>query len=104
MMKPTESLSSNTEAAADTLAAMIKRELTVFSCSGYLNPSDPTMITSYDRMLLVDWCYEVIDHCEHSRETVVSAMEMVDRFLSMPSNSEEAASNVDEALHVQRGF
>ena len=104
MMKPTESLSSNTEAAADTLAAMIKRELTVFSCSGYLNPSDPTMVTSHDRMLLVDWCYDVIDHCEHSRETVASAMEMVDRFLSMPSNSDEAAGIVDEALHDQRGF
>jgi len=104
MMKPTESLSSNTEAAADTLAAMIKRELTVFSCSGYLNPSDPTMVTSYDRMLLVDWCYDVIDHCEHSRETVASAMEMVDRFLSMPSNSDEAAGIIEEALHNQRGF
>jgi len=104
MMKPTESLSRNTEAAADTLAAMIKRELTVFSCSGYLNPSDPTMVTSYDRMLLVDWCYDVIDHCEHSRETVASAMEMVDRFLCMPSNSDEAAGIIDEALHDQRGF
>eukprot|EP00984_Skeletonema_dohrnii_P013194 scaffold5451_cov117-Skeletonema_dohrnii-CCMP3373.AAC.1 len=104
-MKPTENLSRNTEAVAESLAAMIKRELTTFSCyDGYLNPSDPNMITADDRMKLVDWCYDIVDHCKLSRETVASAMEMVDRFLSMLSNSADAALVSDEALIDQSKF
>jgi hypothetical protein len=99
-MKPTENLSRNTEAVADSLAAMIKRELTTkYSChEGYLNPSDPNMITADDRKKLVDWCYGIVDHCKFSRETVASAMEMVDRFLGMPSTSVHTARVSDEAL------
>ena len=104
-MKPTENLSRNTEAVADTLSAMIKREFTSYSCcDGYLNPSDPTMITADDRKKLVDWCYGVVDHCQFSRETVASAMEMVDRFLAIPSNSADAARVCDEALRDQSKF
>ncbi len=104
-MKPTENLSRNTEAVADTLSAMIKREFTSYSCyEGYLNPSDSTMITADDRKKLVDWCYGVVDHCQFSRETVASAMEMVDRFLAIPSNSAEAAQVCDEALIDQSTF
>ena len=99
MMNPTDNLSRNTEAVADSLSAMIKRELSAYSCyDGYLNPSDPTMINADDRKQLVDWCYGVVDHCQFSRETVASAMEMVDRFLSIPSNSDDAARVCDEAL------
>ncbi len=106
-MKPTENLSRNTRAVAHTLTAMIKSELTTYSCSsheGYLNPSDPGMITAGDRMKLVGWCYNIVDHCRLSRETVASAMEMVDRFLSMPSNSADAARVSDEALRDQSKF
>jgi hypothetical protein len=99
MMNPTDNLSRHTEAVADSLSAMIKRELSAYSCyDGYLNPSDPTMINADDRKQVVDWCYGVVDHCEFSRETVASAMEMVDRFLSIPSNSTDAARVCDEAL------
>ena len=89
-------LSQDTTAVADSLHAMIERELTIYSRhehkdKGYLNPSDPTMITADDRMKLVDWCYSIADHCQHSRKTVSSAMEMVDRFLSTPSNSADTA-------------
>ena len=87
---------------------MIKKELTIYSChEGYLNPpeSDPTMITVHDRMALVDWCYEVVDHCQFSRQTVASAMEMVDRFLSMPSDAANAVARVsDETLRDQTKF
>ena len=104
-MKPTEYLSRNTRAVADTLTTVIKKELTtLYSCSshgGYIDPSDPEMITAGDRMKLVDWCYCIVDHCRLSRETVASAMEMVDRFLSMPSNSADAARLSDEALKDQ---
>ena len=99
-MNPTDNLSRHTEAVADSLsAAIIEREFTSFSCyDGYLNPSDPTMINADDRKQVVDWCYGVVDHCQFSRETVASAMEMVDRFLSIPSNSTDAARVCDEAL------
>ena len=101
-------LSRDTEAVADSLAAMIMRERTNASCSyyeGYLNSSDPNFITVDDRMALVDWCYSVVDHCQFSRETVASAMEMVDRFLSMPSSSADDAVRVsDEALRDQSKF
>jgi hypothetical protein len=62
------------------------------------------MITADDRIKLVDWCYGVVDHCQFSRETVASAMEMVDRFLSIPSNSADAARVCDEALRDQSKF
>ncbi|KAL7446240.1 hypothetical protein ACHAXM_010343 [Skeletonema potamos] len=103
-MKPTESLSRNTEDVADSLAAMIKREITTLNHEGYLHPSEPNMITADDRRKLVDWCYSVVDHCQLSRETVASAMDMVDRFLSMPSNSVDAARVSDEALRDQSKF
>ena len=73
-MKPTESLSRNTEAVADSLATMIKRELTTLNHEGYLHPfdSNPNMISADDRRKLVDWCYSVVDHCQLSRETVAT--------------------------------
>ncbi|KAK1735710.1 cyclin family protein [Skeletonema marinoi] len=115
-MRPTDTLSRDTAAVADTLAAMIKREeeqLTTSSSheDGYLDPSDPTMITADDRKKLVDWCYHVVDHCQLSRVTVASAMEMVDRFLSITSISNSADADAttvravsDEALRDQSKF
>ena len=109
-MEPSENPYKDTEAVAESLAAMIKKKLTIYSChEGYLNPpeADPTMITVHDRMALVDWCYEVVDHCQFSRQTVASAMEMVDRFLSMPSDSDSgnAVARVShEALRDQTKF
>jgi hypothetical protein len=107
-MKPTEKLSRNTEDVADSLAAIIKRELTelttLYHHDGYFHPSDPNMISADDRTKLVDWCYSVVDHCQLSRETVASAMDMVDRFFSMPSNSVDAARVSDEALRDQSQF
>ena len=107
-MKPTESLSRNTEDVAASLAAIIKRELTelttLYHHEGYLHPSNPNMISADDRTKLVDWCYSVVDHCQLSRETVASTMDMVDRFLSLPSNSVDAARVSDEALRDQSQF
>jgi|SaaInl74LU_5_DNA_1037368.scaffolds.fasta_scaffold03782_3 hypothetical protein len=89
-MQPTDSLSRDTVAVADTLAAMITREQFATSSwhqDGYINPSDPTMITADDRKKLVDWCYLFVDHFQLSRATVASAMDMVDQFLSITSTS-----------------
>jgi hypothetical protein len=103
MPSATKNLSRDAASVAASLSAMMEKELTIYSCTGYLNTiqsSSPnnlntmTMITSNDRMALVDWCYGVVDHCQYSRETVASAMDMVDRFLSIPSNSTTA----DKAL------
>ena len=111
-MKTTQILSRNTEAVADSLYAMIQREINrptqYSSCSshdGYLDPSDPTItVTADDRERLVDWCYGFVEHCQFSTETVASAMEMVDRFLSTPSNSVNAARVCDEALRDRTKF
>ena len=110
-MKPTatEHLSRNSEEVAYTLAAIIKRELSSYSCSsrsGYLDldPSFPTMVTTDDRVKVVDWCYDVVDHCRLLRVTAASAMEMADRFLSLPSNSADAAQVSDEALGDRSKF
>ena len=71
------------------------------------------MITADDRKKLVDWCYHFVDHCQLSRVTVASAMEMVDRFLSITStcisNSADADATTvravsDEALRDQSKF
>lgn len=84
MSTPTEeTLSRDYAATAETLSAILRRELSYYSCKGYLNPSDPSMITAADRKKLVDWCYGVVDHYQLSREAVATAMEMVDRFLSV---------------------
>ena len=82
---------------------MLERELST-SSGGYLDPSYPTMVTTGDRTKVVDWCYDIVDHCNLSRETAASAMEMVDRFLSLPSNSADAARVSDEALGDQSKF
>ena len=105
--------SQDTAAVADSLAATIKTELNdarSSSCSygygGYIDPSDPSMITADERTKVVDWCYSLVDHCRCSRETVASAMELVDRFLSTSkfSNSTDASRVSDEALRDQCKF
>ena len=84
--KPTTgTLSSDHAATAETLSAILQKELAFarYSCKGYLNPSDATIITAADRKELVDWCYGIVDHYHLPREIVATAMEMVDRFLSI---------------------
>ena len=94
----TDSLSRDAVVMADTLAAMINREQT-FSWheDGYINPSDATitMTTADDRKSLVNWCYLFVDHLQLSRETVASAMEMVDRFLSTAGKSAGNSADAD---------
>jgi len=102
-MQPTESLSRDTVAVADTLTVMIQREqLTISSwhVGGYLDSSDPTMITADDRKKLVNWCYHFVDHCRLSRESVASAMEMVDRFLSTASMNISNSADADAVRAV----
>ncbi len=113
MSKPTGTLSSDHAASAETLSAILKKEITFarYSCKGYLNPSDPTIITATDRKELVDWCYGVLDQYQLPRETVATAMEMVDRFLSISAGpfalwdvNSDVAKVGRNALHSQSMF
>ena len=111
MSKPTETLSRDYAATAETLSTILKKELTYYSCKGYLDPSDSSMITAADRKKLVDWCYGVVDHYRLPRETVAIAMEMVDRFLSVSAGpfalwdvNSDVAKVGKNALHCQRQF
>jgi hypothetical protein len=102
----------DTASVAASLSAMMEKELTIYSCTGYLNlnmtqssppnhsNSKTIMITSNDRMALVDWCYGVVDHCQYSRETVASAMDMVDRFLSIRSSTADKALRSPDILQL----
>lgn len=71
------------ESIAETLARMMQKEQTTYKSCDYL--TDAPSVTIADRTKIVDWCYSVIDQCEFERETVAIAIEMVDRFLSKPS-------------------
>jgi hypothetical protein len=111
MSKPTETLSRDYAATAETLSTILKKELTYYSCKGYLDPSDTSMITAADRKKLVDWSYSVVDHYQLPRETVATAMEMVDRFLSVSAGpfalwdvNSDVAKVGKNALHCQRQF
>ena len=115
-MKPTAT-ERDTEVVAASLAAMIKRELNARTSSssgsngGYIDPSDLNMITASDRTKVVDWCHAVVDffrclnyECKH--QTVATAMELVDRFLSMSNsnNSVDTSRVSGEALRDQCKF
>jgi hypothetical protein len=93
-------------ATMECLSSILQKELAMYtnSCKGYLDPSDPSMITAADRMELVDWCYHIVDSCQYPRDTVVTAMAMVDAFLSTPSSTADAARASDEALYSQNKF
>ena len=92
-------------ASTVSLSTVLQKELAAYSSPcGYLDPSDPTMVTAADRKMLVDWCYGIVDHFRLPRESVAIAMSMVDQFLDMPSCTNEAARAADGSLHSQEKF
>jgi hypothetical protein len=56
------------------------------SSSYHSAPPIVSIVTDQDRMKIVDWCYEIIDHCKMDRETVAVAMDIADRFFSNQSS------------------
>ena len=56
------------------------------SSSYHSAPPIVSIVTDQDRMKIVDWCYEIIDHCKMDRETVAVAMDIDDRFFSGQSS------------------
>ncbi|KAL7549801.1 hypothetical protein ACHAWF_013057 [Thalassiosira exigua] len=87
-------LSRDAESSAESLAATMRLERTTYSARDrcYLRAGRHSAITESDRTKIVDWCYNVVDHCKFDRETVASAMEIADRFLSADCDAAREAS------------
>jgi hypothetical protein len=87
------STSIDTESVLQTIAAMCSQEASGYACSAYLHQNEPehaisngpmhTMLVDDDcRSKMVSWCYQVVDFCKFSRETVSVAMSYLDRFMT----------------------
>ncbi|KAL7536781.1 hypothetical protein ACHAXR_008611 [Thalassiosira sp. AJA248-18] len=85
--------------AADSLYLMMEQECTAYATHDYLceeqedirsnhskTTPDGSKVTPDDRNKIVDWCYGVVDQCDFDRDTVAIAMNVVDRFMSLPSS------------------
>mmetsp|Transcript_14807 Transcript_14807/g.25274 ORF Transcript_14807/g.25274 Transcript_14807/m.25274 type:complete len:340 (-) Transcript_14807:43-1062(-) len=78
-----DSLFQETPDVALSLMSMIEKEQSIYRSYDYINsPTQRCIITESDRMKIVDWCYSIVDKCKFERETVLLAMQLVDRFLS----------------------
>ncbi|KAL3778830.1 hypothetical protein HJC23_002887 [Cyclotella cryptica] len=85
----------------ETLSLMIDQEQSTYRRKDYLNPLDhyrwngkakhPIIVTPSDRKKLVDWCFAIVDTCAFRRETVAIAVDLFDRFLSIPSAAAQVA-------------
>jgi hypothetical protein len=74
------------ETTAGILAVMIQKESSAYQCQDYLVSSVTAIeVTADDRKQLVDWCFSIVDICSFQRETVATAMNLLDRYLSIPS-------------------
>jgi len=68
----------------DRLNVMKVQEATNYRCADYLSnlPSDPQHVDAWCRSKMIEWCFQVIDFIDFSRETVVIAVAYLDRFMS----------------------
>lgn len=86
---------------APTIQAMRQQEKNGYSCSNYLHQAEPLSRTRSNgplnnadpvdaecRFRMVEWCYQVVDFCKFSRDTVAIAMSYLDRFLVTSEGSE----------------
>jgi len=71
----------------DRLNVMKVQEATNYRCADYLStlPSAPHHVDKWCRSKMIEWCFQVIDFIEFSRETVVIAITYLDRFMSSGS-------------------
>lgn len=79
----------NQSQAMDQLQAMQQQERKIYKRLDYFSNvspiDDPGAVDSWCRYKMVEWCYEVVDFIQFSRETVCIAMSFLDRFLSTNS-------------------
>lgn len=88
MIKQNSSLLQNPSTTADALSVMLQKEQHVYRCNDYLAPfrgMSQDSVTPEDRAALVDWCFAIVDACNLQRETVSIAVNLLDRFMSIPS-------------------
>jgi hypothetical protein len=71
----------------DRLNVMKVQEAMHYRCADYLSdlPSDSHHVDSWCRSKMIEWCFQVIDFIDFSRETVVIAIAYLDRFMSSGS-------------------
>jgi len=68
---------------ADRLKVMRRQEKTVYFCTDYLKKvTSPKMIDDLCRTKMLAWCFQVADCGICQRQTVVTALGYLDRFLS----------------------
>jgi hypothetical protein len=88
MIKQDSSLLQNPSTTADALSVMLQKEQHVYRYKDYLAPfrgMSQDSVTPEDRTALVDWCFAIVDACNLQRETVSIAVNLLDRFMSIPS-------------------
>jgi len=69
---------------AETIAVMRMKEGTTYICTSYLPEprfSKSEHVDEECRVKMVDWCFQVVEFCNFSREVVVVGMSYLDRFL-----------------------
>ena len=103
-------LTRDTTMAAESLSAMLEKEQTVYrhcknKCDYLLhhrrsnnnnndNEATETAVTENARIQIIDWFYSVIDKCQFDRSTVAMATDIMDRYLSVSSNSNSDSSSL----------
>mmetsp|Transcript_20026 Transcript_20026/g.30119 ORF Transcript_20026/g.30119 Transcript_20026/m.30119 type:complete len:304 (+) Transcript_20026:146-1057(+) len=83
---------SNMDVANSVVTYMrLKEEEEDYQCEDYLSklkrdcPNASNLVDRTCRKLMAYWCFQVVDRCRFSRETVAIAMNMLDRFLGSAS-------------------
>lgn len=88
----TNTMYMDREQVLDRIKVMKIQEATSYRCSDYLNntpdSSSSNHVDVWCRKKMIEWCYQVVDFIEFSRETVIIAVSYLDRFMS--SRSERA--------------
>ena len=76
--------------------AMRVQEEAGYQCVDYLSqvPAETSTLPVNEecRRKMTEWCYQVVDYCKFSRETVAIAMSLIDRYLCS-KNGQEALVN-----------
>lgn len=88
----TNTMYMDREQVLDRIKVMKIQEATSYRCSNYINTipdsSSSNHVDVWCRKKMIEWCYQVVDFIEFSRETVIIAVSYLDRFMS--SRSERA--------------
>jgi hypothetical protein len=77
-------MNSEQQELHDRMKIMLHQEESIYRVNDYLDsqrPSSPDHIDELCRDKMVQWCFQVVDFAQFSRETVSIAMSYLDRFL-----------------------